>query len=156
MSLKKYREKESNEFRKYRNDFRDNYSFMENYCKKEFNSGNYLDLISKKTNLIEACPNEIIELIKQDYIKSNDYRFQVKPDVKNATDFLREKLLNTETEHQYKKSLERAVYELLQVIRDNLTHYGKFEISDKQYDRNLVLIKNAAIISFAVINAIEN
>ena len=155
MSLKEFKKKETAELMEYRTSFRDNYSFLETYCKKEFNSGNYLDLLSKKTNLLEKNSEEIKEIIKQDYIKSNNYDFNVTPDIQNATDFLRIELLGTKEKHNYKKSAERAVYEILQQIRDNLTHYGKFEISNEQFNRNFILIKNASIISSSLIKILE-
>ncbi len=155
MSLKEYRKKETTKLKEYRTIFRDNYTFLENYCKKEFNNGNYLDLLSRKTNLIERNSNEIKEIIEQDYIKSNNYDFNVTLDVQNATDFLRIELLGIEGKHNYKKSAERAVYEILKQIRDNLTHYGKFEITDEQFGRNFILIKNASIISSSLIEILE-
>lgn len=153
--MKEYKEKESDEYRNYRNDFRDCYSFIENYCKEKYNTGNYLDLLSETTNLIETCKHEIIDLIQQDYIKSSNFNFEVRPNIKSATDFLRHKMLGLEIEYKYKKSLERAVYELLQAMRDNITHYGKFEHLELQYNRNLVLIKNASKITLKIIQQIE-
>jgi len=153
--MKQYKEKESEEYRNYRNDLRDFYSFIENYCKEKYNTGNYLDLLSETTNLAETCKQEIIELIQQDYIKSSNYNFEVRPKIKSATDFLRYKMLGLEIEHNYKKSLERAIYELLQAIRDNITHYGKFEYSEIQYNRNLILTKNASKITWKVVQEIE-
>ena len=64
--------------------------------------------------------------------------------------------MDNEIKHKYKKSLERAVFELLQVIRDNITHYGKFEYTKKQYNRNLTLIKNASLITYSLVQEIEN
>tara|TARA_R110002049_G_scaffold69023_1_gene178836 strand:+ start:5293 stop:5769 length:477 start_codon:yes stop_codon:yes gene_type:complete len=155
MSLKEFKKKETIKLKEYRTSYRDNYTFLETYCKKEFNSGNYLDLLSKKTNLIEQNSREIKEIVEQDYIKSNNYDFKVTPDVQNATDFLRIELLGMQGKHNYKKSTERAVYEILQQIRDNLTHYGKFEVSNEQFDRNFILIKNASIISSSLIKILE-
>src|SRR5690606_35720653 len=155
MSLKDFKKIETAKLKEYRTSLRDNYAFIEAYCKKEFNSGNYLDLLSKKTNLIEKSSNEIKEIIAQDYIKSNNYDFNIAPNIKNATDFLRIELLGAQGKHNYKKSAERAVYEILQQIRDNLTHYGKFEISDEQFDRNFILIKNASIICSSLIEILE-
>ena len=154
--MKEYKEKESEEYRIYRNDFRDCYSFIENYCTEKYNTGNYLDLLSETTNLTETCKHEIIDLIQQDYIKSSNYNFEVRPIIKSATDFLRYKMLGLEIEHNYKKSLERSVYELLQAMRDNITHYGKFEHLVLQYNRNLILIKNASKITWKVVQDIEN
>ncbi len=156
MPIKEYREKETAELKEYRANFRDNYTFIEAYCKHKFNSGNYLDLLSKETNLIETCTNEIEILISQEYIKSNSFGFNVTPSVKNATDFLRIEMIGTEGEHQYKKSSERAVYEILQQLRDNLTHDGKFEVSEEQFERNSILIKNASIISNSIVKILEN
>lgn len=153
--MKEYKEKESEEYRNYRNDFRDYYSFIENYCKEKYNTGNYLDLSSETIKLTETCKQEIIELIQQDYIKSINYNFDIGPNIKSATDFLRFKIIELETEHNYKKSLERAVFELLQAIRDNITHYGKFEHSEIQHNRNLNLIKNASKIACIVVQEIE-
>lgn len=153
--MKEYKEKESDEYRNYRNDFRDCYSFIENYCKEKYNTGNYLDLLSETTNLTETCKYEIIDLIQQDYIKSSSFNFEVRPNIKSATDFLRHKMLGLELEHNYKKSLERAVYELLQAMRDNITHYGKFEHLELQYNRNLILIKNASKITSTIVKEIE-
>ena len=154
--MREFKEKVSEEYKNHRNDFRDYYSFIENYCKEKYNNGNYLDLISKDINLTKSCKKEISELIQQDYIKSNNYNFKVRPDVKNATDFLRKEILDSEVEHKYQKSLERAVYELLQAIRDNITHYGKFEHTKEQYNRNLILIKNASLITKVVVSKIES
>lgn len=155
MSLKKFKKKQTSELKDYRTNFRDNYTFLEAYCKKEFNSGNYLDLLSEKTNLIEKNSSEIKEIISQDYIKSNGFDFNVTPDIKNATDFLRIELLGNKETHNYKKTQERAVYEILQQLRDNLIHDGKFEISDEQFHRNFILLKNASIISSSVIEILE-
>lgn len=153
--MREFKEKVSAEYQNHRNNFRDCYSFIENYCKKKYNNGNYLDLLSENTKLIEICKEEISEVIQQDYIKSNNYDFEVRPIVKNATDFLRKEILGEEIEHKYKKSLERAVYELLQAIRDNITHYGKLEHSEEQYNRNLILIKNASLITCSLVQEIE-
>ena len=112
-------------------------------------------MLSETTNLTDTCNKEIIKLIQQDYIKSNNYKFKVRPNIKNATDFLRKEILGEEIEHKYKKSLERAVYELLQAIRDNITHYGKLEYSENQYNRNLILIKNASFITCTLVKEIE-
>lgn len=153
--VKEFKEKVSEEYQNNRNNFRDCYSYIEHYCKKKYNNGNYLDLLSETTNLTEICKKEISELIHQDYVKSNNYNFDVRPDVKNATDFLRSEMLGEKIEHKYKKSLERAVYELLQAIRDNITHYGKLEHSEEQYNRNQTLIKNASLITCSLVQELE-
>lgn len=153
--MKEYKEKESDEYRNYRNDFRDCYSFIENQCREKYNKKNYLDLLSETTNISETCKQEIIYLIQQDYIKSSTYNFEVKPNVKSATDFLRTKLLDLKIENNYKKSTERAVYELLKAIRDNITHYGKFEHTELQYIRNANIIKNASIITCTIVQEME-
>ena len=41
-------------------------------------------------------------------------------------------------------------------MRDNITHYGKFEHLELQYNRNLILIKNASKITWKVVQDIEN
>lgn len=153
--MREFKEKESEEYRNHRNNFRDCYSYIENYCQEKYNNGNYLDLLSETTNLTDTCNKEITKLIQQDYIKSNNYKFKVRPNIKNATDFLRKEILGEDIEHKYKKSLERAVYELLQAIRDNITHYGKLEYLENQYNRNLILIKNASLITCTLAQEIE-
>jgi hypothetical protein len=155
LKMKNFIEKASEEYRDHRNNFRDCYAYIEHYCKKKYNSGNYLDLLSETTSLTETCKKEISEIIKQDYIKSNNYNFEVRPNVKSATDFLRNKILGKNIEHVYNKSLERAIYELLQVLRDNITHYGKLEHSNEQYNRNLILIKNASLITCSLVQDLD-
>lgn len=41
-------------------------------------------------------------------------------------------------------------------MRDNITHYGKFEYSEIQYNRNLILIKNATKIACTAVQEIES
>ncbi|HLS11805.1 MAG TPA: hypothetical protein VK050_06560 [Flavobacteriaceae bacterium] len=150
--MKRFREKETEELKKYRNDFRDNFAYIESFCKKKFKGKFNLDLLSKQTNLAEICREEIVELIEQDYIRSNSYNFEIRPSVKNATDFLRKEILNEKIDVTYRGNVERAVFDLLKEIRDNLVHYGKFEVDDAQYDRNFILIKNATLITATLIN----
>ena len=154
--MREFNEKASEEYQFHRTNFRDCYTYIEDYCQIKFNSGNYLDLLAETTNLKEICRKEIIEIIKQDYVKSQSNNFNIRPIVKNATDFLRKEILGEDIEHKYKKSLERAVYELLKAIRDNITHQGKFEISENQYKRNEILIKNASLITCSLVQEIEN
>ena len=109
--MKHFKEKVSEENQNYRSNLRDCYASLENYCKDKYKSGNYLDLIADSTNLVETCKTEISGIIQQDYIKSSNFNFEVRPNVKNATDFLRKEILGINTDHMYNKSLERAVYE---------------------------------------------
>lgn len=153
--MREFQEKVSGEYRNYRDNFRDSYTYIENYGRNKYKSGNYLNFVAKTTNATEICQNEIAEIIRLDYIKSNANNFNVRPKVKNSTDFLRKEILKKNEQHNYNKSLERALYELLQTIRDNITHYGKFEVSENQYERNFVLIKNASIIANNIVKQIE-
>jgi len=153
--VREFKEKISEEYQNHRNNFRDCYTYIENYGRNKYKSGNYLDFLAKTTNATETCKNEIEKIIQQDYIKANGNNFNVNPRLKNATDFLRKEILGKNVQHNYNKSLERAIYELLQTIRDNLIHYGKFEVSENQYERNYLIIKNASIISDNLVKQLE-
>ena len=153
--MREFQEKVSEEYRNHRDNFRDCYTYIEKYGRNKFKNGNYLDFVAKTTNATEICQNEIAEIIRLDYIKSNGNNFKVRPTVKNSTDYLRKEILKKNVQHSYNKSLERALYELLQTIRDNIVHYGKFEVSENQYERNFVLIKNASIIANNLVEQIE-
>lgn len=154
--MERYREKESKEYREHRSCFRDNYAYIESYCRNKYNNGNYLDFLSKETKLVETCLAEIIEIIELDYIRSNSYGFQVNPSVKNATDFLRNKLLDKKIELKYTKNLDRAIFVILQAIRDNIIHHGKMETDEAQYQRNFILIKNASLITSCLVNDLKS
>lgn len=153
--MKEFKKKVTEDNYYYRNNLKDNYTFIEKFAKYKYKTGNYLDYISNETNMIKSNSKEIIEIIKQDYIKSNSLGFELNQTVKNATDFLRKELLNQKIDVIYKKGAERAVFELLKQIRDNITHNGKFEITEEQYRRNFKLVKNASIITEEVVNFIE-
>src|SRR5690625_6437042 len=114
--MKRFREKETEELKKYRNDFRDNFAYIESFCKKKFKGKFNLDLLSKQTNLAEICREEIVELIEQDYIRSNSYNFEIRHSVKNSTDFLRKEILYEKIDVIYSINIERDVFDFFNVI----------------------------------------
>jgi hypothetical protein len=63
MSLKEFKKQASENFIKHRNNFRENYTWIENYCKNKYGKGDYLDWLSKRYNLIEVNRKELINLI---------------------------------------------------------------------------------------------
>lgn len=144
------------EYIKSREILRDTYTAIEKYCKANKIKKNHLEWISNQINLLdnEESKKNIIELIKLDYVHSNELNFQIKPNIKNATDFLRNKLLNIENENQYKIKYNetRAVLSIIEQVRHNLTHDGKFETDAHQLQRNTELLKYCTIILDDIIN----
>lgn len=156
-SLKKFKEKASEDYKKYRYDVWENFGFVEEYCNNKYNSGgNNLDKLSKEFDFIKGNEIEVIEIIKLDYVKSNSLNFIEKLNVKQATDSLRVFLLGQNLNSTYSKNHSRALLEILKQIRDNLTHRtGKRETRIKQFLRNFLLIKNSAIILDRIVKKIE-
>ena len=155
MSLKEFKNKVSSDYIEHRNNFKDNYTWIENYCKKKYGKKNYLDWLAERLNLIEVNRVELINLVSIDYIKSHSLGFVVRPTLKDATNLLRNLLIDRTIEFNYTKNENRAVLELLKQIRDNLTHQGKYEIDRNQLERNVHIIKNASIISGRIVELID-
>lgn len=127
----------------YRNNLRENFTGIENYCKANGIVKNQHEWLSHRINLMEFkdIENDILELIKLDYVRANDFEFQVKPIIKNATDFLRNDLLDEKNEHTFKNNQTRALLYIIEQVRNNLTHDGKVELENNQFQRNEDLIK---------------
>lgn len=155
MSLREFKKQASEDFLMHRNNLRENYSWIENYCNNNYGKGNYLDWLAERFELININKTELINLIGIDYIKSHSFGFRIRPTLKNAVDLLRNILIDNSIEFKYKKNGNRAVLELLQQIRDNLTHQGKYEVESEQYKRNLYIITNASIISDRIVKLID-
>lgn len=142
---------EKNSYKEYRNNFRDNYSEIENLSKKENQRNNLINWLGNKIDIINENEDLVTDLIKMDYVKSNSFQFQVKPDVKSATDFLRKYMLDKEIKSDFKGSQNEALLIILRQIRDNLTHYNKSEIESVQFNRNYKLIEIGSKISDIII-----
>ena len=144
------------EYIKSREILRDNYTAIEKYCKANKINKNHLEWISGQIDLLdnEESKKNIIELIKLDYVRGNDFFFKVKPEVVRASDFLRSALLNVENENQHKIKYNqtRAVLYIIEQVRHNLTHDGKFETDDNQLERNTKLVKYCALILDDIVN----
>lgn len=141
----------------YRNNFRESYTFLEKYCKENFKNKNVHICLPQKINFIEIAEilKELKKIIELDYIKDNNYGFDINPNVKKSTDLLREYFnsenINYASDDEYNKSL----FVLLKQVRDNLTHDGKFELEDLQFKRNYEIIKIASEITDKIIEVLK-
>jgi hypothetical protein len=138
---------------KFRANLKENYTLLEKYCKEKIGKKATVMLLSDRLDLHKNIDvvNAIKSIIELDYIKSNSLNFEVNLDVKNATDFLRQNLLGIETESKFAHNESKAILYLLQQIRDNITHNGKFELDEEQFERNYKLVKAGSEISDKII-----
>lgn len=138
---------------KFRANLKENYTILEKYCKDNIGKKATVMLLSQKLNLLQN--HEIVTAIKSiielDYIKSNSLDFIVNPDVKSSTDFLRHILLGIEIESNFAYNESKAILYLLKQIRDNITHNGKYELDEKQLERNYKFVKAGSEISDKII-----
>jgi len=143
---------------KFRGNLKENYSLLEKYCKDEIGKKATVLLLSEKHNLLQndEIVNAVKSIIELDYIKSNNFDFKVNPDIKNATDFLRHILLGVEIESNFAHNGSKAILYLLQQIRDNITHNGKFELDDEQFERNYQFVKAGSEISDKIIEMLTS
>jgi|ERR1035437_1190623 hypothetical protein len=132
-----------------------NYTRLDKYCKLNYGKGNFIEWISEKINLLSGNEELVKELIMLDYIGDNSLNYEKSPTVINATDYLRKILIDNSIISKWKKSDSRAIFEILKQIRDNITHFGKFEIEDSQFDRNFLIIKIATKLSESMIEKIN-
>lgn len=139
-----------------RSSFRDNYAEFENYCHSNYGKGNFLDWASQKLPIFDSCKALLIELIQMDTIKSHNNRFQISPNIEEATNLLRHELLDPTIKSNYSKGPNRAVFELLSLIRNNLNHQNKSETEEEQYNRNYQIVRIANEISIILLDQIEN
>lgn len=142
-------------FEKHRNSFRENFTWLEAYCKEAYGKGDFINWLSKQVDIIKGNEDAIRGLVELDYIKSNSLNFEVSPTVRDATDFLRklppiQKLSQKDISDQ-----SNAVLILLKQLRDNITHSGKFETETTQYERNYHLINLASNLSDVVIERLK-
>jgi len=139
----------------YRAVFRENYSEMERYCADNNHKKNCTDWIANQINLFEGNEKIIRDLVSLEPIRSNNLNFKVTPTVQKATDFLRKRLIDDSIQTDYDKSESRAVFELVQQIRDNLTHQNKSEIERNQYERNHEILKLGSELTNSIIEKIK-
>ncbi len=141
----------------HRNNFRDNYTFLEKYCKENYKNKNVHICLPKIFNFIkeEEILKNVKILIALDYIKDNNFGFNVNPSVKNSTDLLRQHLLNNDA-NVIDDNQNKSLFVLLKQIRDNLIHDGKFELEEMQFERNLEITKIASEISNTIIVILKN
>jgi len=139
-----------------RSKFRDNYAEFENYCHTNYGKGNFLDWASNKFQIFEPSKTLLCELVQMDTIKSHSNNFKISATIEAATNLLRKVLLDSTIESNYKKSPNRATFELLALIRNNLNHQNKSELEEDQYDRNSNIVRVANGISEILLEQIES
>lgn len=138
-----------------RSNFRHNYAEFENYCHTNYGKGNFLDWASNKFQIFEHCKSLLSELVEMDIIKSHSNNFKISPTIENATNLLRQELLDESIKSNYKKDPNRAAFELLALIRHNLNHQNKSELEEDQYIRNSNIIRIANEISNILMEQIK-
>lgn len=139
-----------------RSNFRDNYAEFENYCHTNYGKGNFLDWASEKFEIFEPNRSLVSELVQMETIKSHNNNFDVSPTIEDATNLLRQILLDPTIKSNYKKGPNRATFELIALIRHNLNHQNKSELEDKQYVRNSKIVLNANKIFNVLMEQIQN
>lgn len=148
---------EGTEYEVNRHNFREYYTALENFWKTNKVKSNPLDWLSNRIDLTneEKIKEDIINLITLDYVKANDFRFEVKPLIRNATNFLRNELLQEQNEHNFNKNKTMAILLIIEQIRNNITHDGKIELEENQYNRNEELILYSQNILEYIVQNIE-
>jgi hypothetical protein len=106
---------------------RRNYTLLQDYCSKNCSCGSYLDWIADRIDLFSDNKESIRQLVSMETLKSASRRNEVNPLVESATNLLRKKLIDPKINSDYDKGENRAAFELLRQIRDNLTVFGKFD-----------------------------
>lgn len=139
-----------------RANFRENYAEFEKYCKQHYGKGNFLDWAAEQFNILNESQEYVIELVKLNTIKSHNFNFEISPNIENATSLLRKELLDSSIKTTYTKSPNRATFELLSLVRNNLNHQNKSEMDEDQYLRNYNIVKFANLISEILLNKIEH
>lgn len=147
-----------NDYYIYRNNFRDNYTFLEKYCKENFKNKNVHNCLPQNFNFINET--EIYEKTKNltdlEYIKDNNYEFKVNPTVEKSTNLLREAFANKENGSVNEDELNKSIFLLLKQVRDNLIHDGKFDLEENQFNRNYEITKISSEMTDLIINKLNH
>ena len=146
------------DYSSYRNNFKTNYTFLEKYCKENYNNKNVYNCLPQKFDFIneEEIYIKTKKLIDLEYIKDNNLGFNVNPNVQKSTNLLREVFGNQKNENVDQVELNKSLFQLLKQVRNNLTHDGKFELEENQLNRNYEITKISSDISDLIINKISN
>lgn len=121
---------------------RDHYTLIERLARSLSERKDILQTVSLQTNIFNRCRENVDHIVTQPYIKSNSFNFKIRPGTIISTNLIREAIENNEDGNH---TIEKAIFQLVKEIRDNLTHDGKFEIGE-QKKRNLLFVSNAASI----------
>lgn len=146
------------DYSNYRNNFKDNYTFLEKYCKENHKNKNVHSCLPQNFNFIneEEIYEKTKKLVDLEYIKDNNFGFNINPTVQKSTDLLREIFANQENGNVNQVELNKSLFQILKQVRDNLTHDGKFELEENQFNRNYEITKISSEMTDLIIKKLKN